>query len=403
MTGKMTRYYFGADRIPSHCLVSGWSRPEENHTWTIGTESILRLNYEPGDGDLQIEFGLVPFVANPRPTSQRLQVFVDNRLVCSENLDGPTWLGFRLARKTFAQTGVLTMQLLCPDATSPASISDSGDARQLGFSFRDVLIRNVPLRAPFARRVRPPVPINRYTGSPADLDVIWGLTALSPPDLANSFESLGTNCEFGLFQRRCEAEPLGLLRFAGLSYLDLVNGIAAGFAGIDEVANMTCYPDGPDGEWIVRTRSFGLEYHTNLSSADATAEAVLAAQRPILSFRRQKFLDLLSTGGKLFVVMRPQDMTEAQALPLISALRAYGPNALLFVSQQTGHPPGTVEALATDLFHGSMDGISKGRGPEETTENRTWLGDAAMTAWLSVCTNAYRLWREHGGGLVEQG
>jgi hypothetical protein len=52
-------------------------------------------------------------------------------------------------------------------------------------------------------------------------------------------------------------------------------------------------------------------------------------------------------------------MTKAKALPLLAVLRSYGPNALLFVSQQTGQPAGTVDALCHDLFCGSMDGVVK--------------------------------------------
>lgn len=47
------------------------------------------------------------------------------------------------------------------------------------------------------------------------------------------FESLGQNCEFGLLQRRCGAEPLGLLRFSSVRLERLIHGIRANFEGID--------------------------------------------------------------------------------------------------------------------------------------------------------------------------
>ena len=40
-------------------------------------------------------------------------------------------------------------------------------------------------------------------------------TSWSDHDLVLDFESVGDNCELGIFQRRVGAEPLGLLRFAG--------------------------------------------------------------------------------------------------------------------------------------------------------------------------------------------
>ncbi len=70
---------------------------------------------------------------------------------------------------------------------------------------------------PFLSIIRPAVPI-RGDGSPADANVVRGLTGLSP--LAQSIESLGLNYEFGLFQREIGIETLGLLRFKGLLYVD---------------------------------------------------------------------------------------------------------------------------------------------------------------------------------------
>ena len=46
------------------------------------------------------------------------------------------------------------------------------------------------------------------------------------------FESLGDNCEFGLFQRMCNAEPLGLFRFAGGYLPEIIRGLNSGFSGL---------------------------------------------------------------------------------------------------------------------------------------------------------------------------
>ena len=59
-------------------------------------------------------------------------------------------------------------------------------------------------------------------------------TGLTLPDLAFRFESVGENCEFGLFQRRCDAEPLGLLRFSSTFMRNLIRGVQSGFAGLGE-------------------------------------------------------------------------------------------------------------------------------------------------------------------------
>ena len=51
-------------------------------------------------------------------------------------------------------------------------------------------------------------------------------------DLMLRFESLGQNCEFGLVQRRCGSEPLGLLRFASTPLPHLLAAFEGGFEGL---------------------------------------------------------------------------------------------------------------------------------------------------------------------------
>jgi hypothetical protein len=388
---------FSAGAVPGECLVSGWSSPEEAHTWSVGKTSILRLPCPGGGGDLQIEFGITPFVAPPMLATQRLEVFVNDRRVGYETLNGPTWIGFHLPRASLRQAQYIEVRFFCPDAKSPSSIRDDGDTRQLGFAFKDAIIRKLSLQTPFEPRVRPPFPISRFSKSAYDISVIRGLTGLLPVELVLQFESLGTNCEFGLFQRRCEAEPLGLLRFAGISYLDLVRGLNLAFEGIEEHSNLSCYVEGPDDLWMVRSERYGLTYHTFKAALEVPKSQLLKEQVIVLRYKREKFFELMTTGEKLFVVMCPQGMSEAQALPLISALGTFGPNALVYANEQTGRPAGTVERIASNLYCGSMDGVSKDIQEDDKLKNGTWLGDAALTVWLSICANAYRLWREGGG------
>jgi hypothetical protein len=149
---------------------------------------------------------------------------------------------------------------------------------------------------------------------------------------------------------------------------------------------------------MLRCERFGVEFHTHRPSAEISADLLLAQQSRVLAFRQAKLHDLLRTGEKLFVVFRPQGMSAAHALPLITVLRSFGPNALLFVSEKTGLAAGSVQALAPGLFCGSVDGIPAHRDDHDALPNDTWLGDAAFTAWLSICANAYRLWRESGTG-----
>ena len=52
--------------------------------------------------------------------------------------------------------------------------------------------------------------------------------------LMRQVESLGINCELGLVQRHCLAEPLGLFRFAYTPLEGLVAALHQDFAGIGD-------------------------------------------------------------------------------------------------------------------------------------------------------------------------
>jgi hypothetical protein len=390
----LARVGFGRADSGRACLVSGWSVPEKRHTWAVGYESVLRFAYEPAGGDLLLEFHLNPFVGKGSRSAQRIHVTVNGHRVGSETLESATWIGYRLPRTQFTQTGRLEVRFDCPDAAVPASVGAGADTRQLAFALREAIIRDVPPATPFAPRRRDPLPIQVYDGCEQQRAVVRGVAGLSLADLALSFESLGTGCEFGLFQRRCGVEPLGLLRFAGLPYAELVSGLQCGFAGLEDDDMLTCHVDGSTPEWMVQTTVHRLRYHTFRSPDDVTAEQLLREQSRILKFRRGKLLEIMATGEKLFAVRDRLDLTTAQVLPLVSALRCQGPGALLFISTRTGLPAGTVEMLAPDLLRGSMDGIESIADEEERIGRDTWLSDEGMAAWLSICANAHRLWRE---------
>jgi hypothetical protein len=73
---------------------------------------------------------------------------------------------------------------------------------------------------------------------------------LSDRELVIQFESLGDNCELGLVQRMAGAEPLGLLRFAGVPLRHLIRAMEARFEGMADTANIRVEPqNGCDNEY----------------------------------------------------------------------------------------------------------------------------------------------------------
>ena len=116
-----------------------------------------------------------------------------------------------------------------------------------------------------------------------------------------------------------------------------------------------------------------------------TAEKIRVREADRLDFLRRKFLEDLADGGKLLVwksntVAPAHDMTR-----LLSALRRYGPNNLLWVSEaDAGNLSPTVTFAEDGLLRGYIDRLT----PYDDAT------DISYAAWELLCPAAYKLWRQ---------
>ena len=188
------------------------------------------------------------------------------------------------------------------------------------------------------------------------------------------FESLGQSCDFGLFQRRCGADPLGLLRFAAITTHELVHGFLNRFDQLGRLGTLqaSVNPDWHD-EYMVFDTVYGLSFHTFLRSHEASPEQVLARENLHLAFLKRVFLEVLDSGAKTFVLRRPEPVHPAEVEAIVEVLRLHSPATLLWAVQDGDKIPGTVDAHSEYLLRGYLD----------TCET----GGASMQAWLSLCLN----------------
>ena len=391
MAVLLDRLLFGAGGNGIAALGSGWSAPEAEWTWSDGVEAILTLPIPAGPGDLHVELTAIMYAGGDPAQPQQIELHVGGRCVVRQLALLKTVLAFRLGRTDMADPAELHIRLHLPDAKSPAAMGLGDDRRRLAIGLQDILLLDVPAQMNFTPHVRRSL-IDPASGLIND-GHITSVTGLPIPTLVGVFESLGTTCEFGLFQRLCHVETLGLLRFAGLALPRLLEGLDDGFSKLDDPAGLTAQIEGSTPEWVVTHEGYGMRYHTFRSPGDISRESLLVQQATILQYRRDKLLEILGTGEKLFVVNRPRYLSAAEALPLLAVLESYGPNALLFVSTDTGQPPGTVEILRSNFYRGALDGIEAVADDAELIGRDTWLSDRAAAAWASICANAYAAWQ----------
>ena len=380
---------FGGNSQPFQ--VSGWSFGEDGYTWAVGQESVLLAPLIPGEGDLLLDMTLRPFMIPPYRSSQRVGLRINGTRIAEERVQDDSALGFRIPAAIVAGRGDIEIALLCPDAISPRETAFGEDPRKLSVRLRDLLLIWADPEPAIPPRRLPPLPIGPDPRTPHAADLVRGFTGHAPDSLMLQFESLGANCEFGLVQRALGAEPLGLLRFVGIDVQNLLSGLDFGFDGMDDPAHTRVYTDGGDNACYVSVNDRYAIHRHSYHPVSAVSEATFFRKElRKIGREREAFLEGLATGNKLFVYQRLESMSPAHVMPILNMLRSHGPNALLFVTLNHAAPPGSVDVLGPDLYRGNIDRLAP-------------IGnamDSNIPAWLSICANAYRLWRQtgHGGG-----
>ena len=193
------------------------------------------------------------------------------------------------------------------------------------------------------------------------------------------------NCEFGLWQRRCDSEPLGLLRFSSTFMRNLIRGIQTGFEGLGEPEDIEPRLEGAERkEYMIHEKKFGLVYHTFVYEGQRSMWLMREQESARLKFLRRKLMEELEGTGKIFVYKFGGSVTEEEVLPLHMALSQRSETTMLWVvPSERDRPPGTVEVLRPGLLKGYIDRFA----PNDNAH------DLSFDGWLKVCTNAFVLAR----------
>jgi hypothetical protein len=354
-------------------LIDGWSAAESEYRWSAAPEANLHLPLpQPWPpGDYLVSALLRPFFLAERLPTQAMEVEANGTRLGEVRLGRPTLLRFVLPATLVAEgAGAVRLRLRFPDAARPIDLDPrSRDNRLLGFAFE-----RLSLAGPLAP-LPPSAPIAALAPTPA-----------VPPaelrDLMLRFESLGENCEFGLVQRRCGAEPLGLLRFSSTPLAPLLEALRARFVGLGEFDALELELGHDGSEYMVHDRRYGFRYHAWMKLGDQPAADILERERRRVPLLVRKLVEDLTDGVKLFVYHGMLPIAQAEALDLAAAVRSYGPGALLWVERaDQHHAPGTVIEVAPGLLKGHMDRFAPGENAH----------DLSVACWVEVCRNALQM------------
>ncbi len=352
-------------------VLEGWGEAEAGHRWTLGRQSLVRLPAADLGPDCVLVIDATPCLCPPELAGQVVMLALGGRLLATVELRGLRVTSFPLPPGLPPGETVLSLDHLSSGrGRAPEQMRDG---QPLGLMVHSLRVFRLDAAERSAVGGAGPGGLRPGPSVRAEAERRTGLTL---PALAERFESIGQGCQFGLVQRQCGAEPLGLLRFVDTVTSRLVDGLVAGFAGVEDPDHLTLEPT-EDAEPRLRWRQtdYGLTYDTRLLAAGADWEAVRHRQAQRLSFLRRKFAEDVAAAEKMFVLTRGDCLSPSEALAVSCALRLHGPATLLWTT--IGHPPaaGQVDRLAPGFLRGELGEVDA-------------HAYAPLEVWLAVMGNA---------------
>jgi hypothetical protein len=333
---------------------SGWAEPEPRHTWTVGPESLLELPRPSMPGTYRMLIDLGPFVWPQKLPVQRLMISVNDFEVGDFFIREVTRIECSVPWQAIEHHQGFAVTFRHPGAARPRDVSGAPDDREIALAFERLVL---------CRETEPP----SIEAPPLDR-------------LMLQFESLGENCEFGLVQRRCGADPLGLLRFASAPMPALLSALRARFDGIGEWDQIEVRISENRLEYLVFDKRFGFLYHPWVQIGEVSAEGIHRREAKQLPLLRRKLIEDLEEGRKIFVYHGMHSLPEPLVRRLAAALRVYGPATLLWVEvHDREHPAGTVECIGEGLLKGYIDRFAPGENAH----------DLSLEGWVALCRAAW--------------
>ena len=197
-------------------------------------------------------------------------------------------------------------------------------------------------------------------------------------NLFMKFESIGDTCEFGIVQRRLDAKPISLLRWASTTPANLVRALDSKFAGVGDPEYTIIAAS--HGEYTSRDKRYHMFAHTFTPETAEPIEQFTKKHLRRMQFLRRKLIDDLAVGEKIFVYKCIDGMSDESARAIHHAIRRYGARpALMCVRlEDAGHARGTLEVLEDGLFMGYIDRFS--------------TVDINVDVWVDLCKKTDEVW-----------
>jgi tetratricopeptide (TPR) repeat protein len=220
------------------------------------------------------------------------------------------------------------------------------------------------------------------------------LLQMTERELVMQFESLGgalLGCEFGIFQRRFGAEPLGLLRWTEIRPDELIKALEARFSGVGLPENTELQTRSTDKglEYLTSDKNYYMSMHTFVYEFSMPKEEAFSKFCKRLQYLQRKLIEDLQDSNKIFVYkLSAYDLPDPDIEKIHGAMRLIGNNTLLYVKRALDNKPsGLVELVKPGLLIGYIDRFAVNtEGVDE---------GVPVESWLNVCRAAYKIWKRN--------
>jgi tetratricopeptide (TPR) repeat protein len=194
--------------------------------------------------------------------------------------------------------------------------------------------------------------------------------------LFDGFESLGENCEFGFVQRNFGSEPLGLLRWAGISYDQLLTALDTDFAGVGDPEFTVLKLNANNHEYYTEDTRYYLSMHSFILQNDDRREQIYNQLCRRLRYLKDRLIEDLQSGDKIFVYQTAELLSDEALRRVHQSVCKHRPNRLLVMrAQDEGNPAGSIRAVDAGLTVGYLSKVGY--------DGKYW--DIRFDEWLDIC------------------
>jgi tetratricopeptide (TPR) repeat protein len=194
--------------------------------------------------------------------------------------------------------------------------------------------------------------------------------------LFDGFESLGENCEFGFVQRNFGSEPLGLLRWAGINYNQLLTALDTDFAGVGDPDFTVLKLNTNNHEYFTEDTRYHLSMHSFILQNDDRREQIYNQLCRRLRYLKDRLIEDLQNGDKIFVYQTAELLSDEALRRVHQSVCKHRPNRLLVMrAQDEGNPAGSIRVVDAGLTVGYLSKVGY--------DGKYW--DIRFDEWLDIC------------------